>query len=221
SGPLQGEAARTHHPRRANLSAQATNPRSMPLTSFFGLVLAGGASRRMTRDKGTLRYHRDPQAVHAWRLLNDLCGRAYVSANAYQAAAEPYTDLPLIIDEGHYRGPAAGLEAAWTHHPEAAWLTLAVDMPLVDRALLEELIAARDDNAPATAFRHEDGTVEPLCTIWEPAARAPLLEQISSGDSSLRRFLETHGAACLVPSAPAKLRSINDAAEHASLIEEL
>jgi molybdopterin-guanine dinucleotide biosynthesis protein A len=193
----------------------------MPPTSLLGLVLAGGASRRMSRDKGTLRYHGEPQAVHAWRLLNDLCGRAYVSTNARHAGAAPYSDLPLIVDEGDYRGPAAGLQAAWTRHPDAAWLTLAVDMPLVDRALLEELVAGRDVNAPATAFRHEDGTVEPLCTIWESTARGPLLEQISGGDSSLRRFLETHGAAYVIPSAPLKLRSVNDPAEQAALLEAL
>jgi molybdenum cofactor guanylyltransferase len=193
----------------------------MPSIPLTGLVLAGGASRRMNRDKGTLRYYSDPQAIHAWRLLNDLCGRAYVSANTLQADAAPYTELPLIVDEGYYRGPAAGLKAAWTRHPEAAWLTLAVDMPLVDSPLLEELEAARDMNAPATAFRHADGTVEPLCTIWEPAARTPLLEQIARGDASLSRFLETHGAAFVAPSTPAKLRSINDSDEQASLLAEL
>ena len=193
----------------------------MPPPSLLGLVLAGGASRRMRRDKGTLRYHGEPQAVHAWRLLTDVCGRAYVSTNARRAGAAPYSELPLIVDAGDYRGPASGLEAAWSRHPDAAWLTLAVDMPLVDRALLEELIAARDPSAHATAFRHADGIIEPLCTIWEPAARAPLLARLAAGDASLRRFLESHAAALVAPSTPEKLRSADDPHEQAALAKEL
>src|SRR5690606_15047972 len=119
-----------------------------------------------------------------------------------------------------HRGPASGLEAAWHRHPNAAWLTLAVDMPLVDRALLDELVAARDPSACATAFHH-DGVVEPLCTIWEPMARGPLLERLAVGDASLRRFLENHLPTLIVPSTTEKFRSIDDPAEHAALVESL
>src|SRR5690606_12107676 len=166
-------------------------------------------------------YHGEPQAVHAWRLLTDVCGRAYVSTNARRAGAAPYSELPLIVDTADYRGPASGLEAAWSRHPDAAWLTLAVDMPLVDRALLVELIAARDPSVHATAFRHADGIIEPLCTIWEPAARAPLLERVAAGDASLRRFLECHATALIAPSSPEKLRSIDDPAGQAAVVNTL
>jgi len=188
---------------------------------LFGLVLAGGASRRMSRDKGTLSYYGEPQAVHAWRLLTSICGCAYVSINARQAARAPYAEIPVIIDALEHRGPASALDAAWARHPSVAWLTLAVDMPLVDHALIEELVTARDPSACATAFRHGDGVIEPLCTIWEPRARAPLLERLATGDASLRRFLECHPTALIVPSAPEKLRSVDHPAEHAALVEAL
>jgi len=175
----------------------------------------------MSRDKGTLRYHAEPQAVHAWQLLTDVCGRAFVSTNASRAGVSPYSDLPLITDAGDYRGPASGLAAAWSRYPDAAWLALAVDMPLVDRALLEELIAVRNPSAHATAFRHDDGVIEPLCTIWEPKARVPLRERLAAGDASLRRFLEAHAAAVIVPGTPEKLRSVDDPAGHAMLRSEL
>jgi|SRR5690606_10269767 len=192
-----------------------------PVPQLIGLVLAGGASRRMGRDKGTLDYHGQAQVVHAWRVLTRVCGSAYVSTNARLAARAPYSELPLIPDLQEYRGPVSGLEAAWNRHPDAAWLALAVDMPLVDRALLEELVAARDPSAHATAFRHEDGVIEPLCTIWEPSARAPLLARVAAGDASLRRFLERHAAALIAPSTPEKLRSIDDPTEQVALAKAL
>ena len=213
-------AARPARSNRANLKG-TYQPAAMSPPPLLGLVLAGGASRRMSRDKGTISYHGEPQVVHAWRLLTDVCGSAYVSTNARNVGVAPYSELPLIVDVGHSGGPASGLDAAWSRHPNAAWLTLAVDMPLVDRALLEELIAARDAAAHATAFRHLDGIIEPLCTIWEPAARASLLERLAAGDASLRRFLETHSVALVAPSTPDKLRSIDDPAARAALARVL
>jgi hypothetical protein len=70
----------------------------------------------------------------------------------------------------------------------AAWLALATDMPRVDAALLE-LVAARDPGRLATAFRHADGTIEPLCTIYEPAARAVLEARVGAGERSLSAML--------------------------------
>lgn len=183
---------------------------------LYGLVVAGGASRRMGRDKGTIPYHGQPQVTYAWRLLSEICGRAYVSTNARKAGAAPYVDLPLVLDDEDYFGPAAGLQAAWHRHPDAAWLVLAVDMPLVDRPLLTLLLGHRNLSAPATAFRHADGTLEPLCAIWEPSAREPLLQQLRNGERSLRRFLERSGAEPLRPPHREKLRSVNDFDEYSS-----
>jgi molybdenum cofactor guanylyltransferase len=188
---------------------------------LHGLLLAGGASRRMGCDKGALIVKGEPQARRAFRLLESVCGRAYVAVNARSAAVEPYASLPLIVDDGDYRGPAAGLEAAWARHPGAAWLMLAVDMPLVDGALLEALVAARDRAAVATVFRHADGTLEPLCAIWEPTARDALAQQLAGKDASLRRLLERHRVAGIRPDAPEKLRGGNDPAAFAALIAAL
>lgn len=175
----------------------------------------------MGRDKGRLDYHGEPQAVHAWRLLQSVCGQAHVSVAPAQAATPPYSSLPLIPDTREGDGPAAGLLSAWARRPDAAWLVLAVDMPLADRPLLTALIAARDPSACATAYRSDDGTIEPLCAIWEPAARPGLEQAVAEGRKSPRRFLETCGAALLPPPDPDKLTSVNDAAAHDALRRRL
>jgi len=191
----------------------------MPRTfaPLYGLVLAGGASRRMGKDKGTLEYRGEPRVMTAFRLVASLVEHAFVSVDAAKAGLPPYSTLPTIIDEGQYRGPIAGLEAAWARHPFAAWLVLAVDLPLVDRELLEELVAAREPTSFATAFRHADGTPEPLCTIWEPSARERLLAQLHAGDASLRRFLERCGYTVVRTSGLEKLRSVDDPESYAEV----
>jgi molybdopterin-guanine dinucleotide biosynthesis protein A len=186
---------------------------------IFGLVLAGGRSRRMGRDKAALDYHGVPQARWAHRLLAASCERAYVSVRADQRAQPAFTGLPLISDDDRVAGPAAGLLAAWRHAPSAAWLILAADLPLVDSATLDALIEGRDTRAPATAFCHPDGTPEPLCTIWEPAARLLVERAAADGEVSLRRMLA--GATILAPPDATRLASANSPIEEAAVRRRL
>jgi molybdopterin-guanine dinucleotide biosynthesis protein A len=184
---------------------------------IWGLVLAGGESRRMGADKGRLEYHGSAQARWAWRLLADVCDKAYVSVRPPQARVVPYRDLPLIVDGGEAAGPAAGLAAAWRRHEGVAWLVLAVDMPLVDRALLDVLIGGRAPRRLATVFRHPDGILEPLCAIWEPVARETLRRRLGEGRASLRGLLETAKVRALVPKAAWRLANANSEDERKAL----
>ena len=126
--------------------------------------------------------------------------------DASQAAHPSFTGLETLTDAALVAGPAAGLVAAFRLALDAAWLVVAVDMPLLEAAALETLVANRDPRAIATGYRHPDGTPEPLCTIWEPAAADLLANERSS---SLRRLLEGSNARLLEPARPHWLKSVN------------
>jgi molybdopterin-guanine dinucleotide biosynthesis protein A len=180
---------------------------------LLGLVLAGGDSTRMGRDKGSLDYRGRPLVVRAWRALDAVCESAYVSVRDAQTTMPAYAGLPLIVDRGDDRGPVIGLLAAWAEHPSAAWLLLAADMPLVDEDLLGALIGARDGSRPATMFVHPDGTPEPLCAIYEPAARAVLAGRAAAGTRSLRAFLDAAKPRAVALTGADRLINVNTAAE--------
>lgn len=174
-----------------------------------GLVLAGGDSRRMGEDKGRVPIAGRTQVERCVELLAPLCGEVRVSVRESQAGLEPYSRLPLVVDDGSLRGPAAGLVGAWQRMPDRALLVLAVDLPLADRALLECLIGRRSPDRLATAYVHPDGTIEPLCAIWEPRA-APMLDAARrSGSVSLRQLLESGDIVRVRPERPDQLVSAN------------
>lgn len=175
--------------------------------ALTGLVLAGGRSRRMGRDKGQLLYGGTAWADAAWRLLRSVCGQAFVSVNSEQTRFPVYAPLPLIVDDEPDAGPATGLLSAWRRMPDRAFLVVAVDMPLVDADLLGRLRRARDGERIATAYRHEDGTIEPLCAIWEPAARALVAAEVETGRRSLRRVLERADVRLIEPADEERLTS--------------
>lgn len=186
-----------------------------------GLVLCGGASRRMGRDKGQLVYGGVAAALRSWRLLNSVCVAAFVSVRKEQAELDVYAGLPQVVDTASHCGPAAGLLAAWEVHPDGAWLALAVDMPFVDEGLLTTLVRYRAPTQLATAFRHPSGTLEPLCTIWEPAARDELARRAAANRYSLRELLEEGAVGVLEPSEPRRLASVNSPEHYARVLEDL
>jgi molybdopterin-guanine dinucleotide biosynthesis protein A len=174
----------------------------------------------MGRDKGLLEYAGETAVRRAWRLLNAVCVDAMVSVRGDQSALVGYAELPLVIDGAADRGPASGLLAAWDTDESAAWLTLAVDMPLVDSALLLELVRGRAVSRVATTFRHADGILEPLCTIWEPQARELLAGRVESGRFSLREALETNLVQVLEPAESSRLLSVNSPEQYAAIRDE-
>lgn len=161
-------------------------------TPLFGLVLMGGQSTRMGRDKSGIVYHRKPQREHLTELLLPLCKTVYWSVNETQFNSLNYNHL--LLDLTPQTGPLGGLATALQTHPNAAFLVVPCDLPNLSTPTLLTLLEGRNPLAVATAFWDSDHRgPEPLVSIWEPAA-GPLLSRFyASGQRSPRRFLVENG----------------------------
>jgi molybdopterin-guanine dinucleotide biosynthesis protein A len=195
-----------------------TSHARQPVTDVYGLVLAGGTSRRMQHDKALIDYHGEPQLLWTYRLLASLLPRVFVSVRPSQQDEPVRSELPQIVDIREDAGPAAGILAAQTLHPDVAWLVVACDLPRLDEATLRHLLEARDPAREATAFisRH-DGLPEPLCALWEPASHARLLQRVDAGKPCPRKALIQGDTQLLQPLAAFALDNINTPEELASL----
>jgi molybdopterin-guanine dinucleotide biosynthesis protein A len=200
-------------PRSSNVAPVAT----APLPPLYGLVLAGGASRRMRTDKAALEYHGKPQLERAYELLDTYCEQTFVSVRRDQGADPLRARFPQIVDTQHDLGPIAGIAAAQARHPDVAWLVLACDLPLVTPAALERLIAARRRDNLAVAYRSvHDGLPEPLCAIYEPAATAAVAASIATQRTCPRKMLIRLEVPLLEPEWRAALDNVNTPEEYAA-----
>lgn len=182
--------------------------------SLLGLVLAGGQSRRMGRDKALLRHGGESQLAWAVRMLSPFAGRVFVSTRAGQRDDPERARFDCIVDRYDDLGPAAGILSAFDHDPDAAWLVLACDLPNVDRATLEALIAGRDPARPFTAFRSSTNDLpEPLCAIYEPAARALIARFADDGVSCPRKMMINSDTRLLTQPDPRALDNVNTPAD--------
>ena len=95
----------------------------------------------MGRDKAALPYEGRTQLERAMALLEPHVERAFVSVRAISRLIRCAPAFPQIADLRDDLGPIAGILAAQAQHPQAAWLVLACDLPLLDAGTLEHLLA--------------------------------------------------------------------------------
>jgi len=180
------------------------------MSPLYGLVLAGGRSSRMQADKAALDYGHKPQLARAFELLAPRVQKAWVSVRSDQRDEPLRARYPQVVDGAVGGGPIAGIIAAQALHPGAAWLVLACDLPLLDGATLDRLLAGRDPHRFATAFcSTTDGLPEPLCAIYEPASREAILRHVAAGRLCPRKFLATHDVSLLAAPHPHALDNAN------------
>ncbi len=124
----------------------AMTMRTITNTPIDGIVLAGGLSTRMGRDKALLPWHGRTLLEHMRGLLRQAgCRRVWVSGN--------YPAFGGIADRLARCGPLGGLYSVAMCMPECATLVLPVDMPNVTPGLLQRLFA--EPKAACTLFADE------------------------------------------------------------------
>lgn len=156
----------------------------------FGLVLSGGKSSRMGRDKGVITYHDKPQRDYLYDLLQPLCEQTFLSIRRQQLP-EIDRSRKTIVDADIYKGPFNGIMSAHAQFPDVAWLVLACDLPLINSGTITKLLEARDPGKSATALAtKETGLPEPLAALWEPMGLKKAAAYLERAESSCpRKFL--------------------------------
>jgi molybdenum cofactor guanylyltransferase len=161
--------------------------------NFTAIILAGGQSRRMGKDKAWLPLPGQPGNTfveHLASMLTALCSETLLVARdeAHAAAYAALAGVRVLSDKlpayGPLMGLYSGLSAARTPHA----LVMAVDMPFVQPALLSFLL-----NQPAAGsllVPVVNDTPQVLLAVY-PRAILPLIEKcLQEGRRDLRSLLE-------------------------------
>lgn len=155
-----------------------------------GLVLAGGFSRRMGKNKAEL----------------DLCGMSFLQHQVHKLRRLGITDIVIagyphaaegcrcVPDIYPHRGPLSGIHAGLLAIREPRALVLAVDTPLVPEALLEELTERHRAGITAVSC---GGETEPLIGVYDKTLAGACEALLQDGNSSLRALFRQVGVSTL------------------------
>jgi molybdopterin-guanine dinucleotide biosynthesis protein A len=179
-------------------------------TPLYGLVLAGGESRRMGRDKALLRHGGLSQLARMVTLLGDVTDAVFVSTRAEQQSERERSRFPQIVDRYEEIGPVAGILSAMDEYPEVDWLVVACDLPNVDARTLASLLERRSDERPFTAFvSSHDGLPEPLCALYRAGSDAIIRGFVEAGVICPRKIMIRSDTELLEQPDPAALDNVN------------
>ena len=140
---------------------------------IVGVVLAGGAGRRLGGDKAVVSLNGRALLDYPLRTVRRAVGEAAVVAKQATVLPALPPDVAVWLEDDEPRHPLTGIVCALRRAEGRSVLVVAGDMPLVTADVLAALVRAPLGGAPALVPRAA-GRLQPLCARYEPAALAGL-----------------------------------------------
>lgn len=160
--------------------------------SFSAVLLAGGRSSRMGRDKALLPAGETVLWQRQWALLaNAGAGDCWLSAREDQTWVP--AGIAVVRDGIADAGPLAGIAAALEKMRGTHLLVLAVDLPRMEAAWFEKLKTVCAPGVGAVGWR--DGFFEPLAAIYPRELALDAVQRLIRGEYALQRFIIDAGDA--------------------------
>lgn len=156
----------------------------MNRSELTGIILAGGKSRRMGRDKGLMEFHGKPLIHYGIELLAHFTDSILISTGN-----SDYLEFgwELVPDEITGQGPAAGLAASLNYTTTPWNLVLACDLPYLEAELIRNLIDASEGSMAVIPIHN--GVFEPLAALYHKDL-SPIFEAaIYSGNLALHKIV--------------------------------
>jgi molybdenum cofactor guanylyltransferase len=155
--------------------------------NMSAVLLAGGESRRMGRDKATLLFRGRP----LWQIQLDLLRKLQPEKIFVSARTDPVwrpADMPFVPDEAPSCGPLSGLSATLPQIHTDHLLVLAIDMPFMTPEYLRSLC---DQVGPSRGVVPMIGDrAEPLAAIYPKCTHLDLGAALSREEFSLQSVIK-------------------------------
>jgi molybdopterin-guanine dinucleotide biosynthesis protein A len=151
--------------------------------TFSAVILAGGKSSRMGRDKGRLEVGGQSLLARQIQIVRSAgASDVFISGRADNDYAD--FNCPVLLDRFPNSGPLGGIQAALEATNKPLLLVLAVDMPLMNASVLRLLLEHCSECCGAVP--RVNAVIEPLSAFYPKAAASLALELLNSctaGDS--------------------------------------
>lgn len=167
--------------------------------SLSAVILAGGQSRRMGRDKAWIRWQDQPLIARAVAQAHEL-GIREVFISGRPDTDYSALDCPVLLDLTPGLGPLGGIERGLDACGSPLLLVLAVDLPRMTTEFLRRLAAQA---TPSTGAVPElNGALEPLAAIYPKRCHALACEALAHSAHAARVFAEACRREGTVQSVP-------------------
>ena len=148
-----------------------------------GIILAGGKSSRMGKDKGLCTFNGKALVEYAIETLKPLCNRLIISANYFPEKYSSY-GIEVIADEVKNIGPMGGIYTCLKKSGTQHNIVLSCDTPFVGTLLLKHLLK-HVEKEQVVAPAHHKFFVEPLSAYYATNVLSDIQTAINRRDYKL------------------------------------
>lgn len=152
-----------------------------------GVVLAGGSSQRMGRDKAALVLDGETLLARVARILREALGDVIVVGPPDRAVLAPA--IRLVPDESPGQGPLGGILSALHAVTTPFIFVAACDMPYLRSGLVRHLASLASADVDIVVPRSTRGT-EQLCAVYGRGCLAAIAVQLATADRAIARLYD-------------------------------
>ncbi|MBU4404186.1 MAG: molybdenum cofactor guanylyltransferase [Candidatus Aminicenantes bacterium] len=153
------------------------------------IVLAGGQSRRMRREKFLLLDNNGRPLIETIIAQLRPCFTG-IMISAGDKDKFSFLNLPVIVDEAPGRGPLLAILSALRASLQAGNFIMACDIPVIHIPFIQKILA-RSRRYEIVVPRYKDGKFEPLFAFYHCSIIAAIERQIGTGDLRISSLFRT------------------------------
>ena len=154
--------------------------------NITGIILAGGKSSRMGKDKGFLELNGKTFMSHIIEALKPVVKEIIVVSNASDYDVFNLIRVEDMIEDA---GPLAGLYTGLFHSETENNIVLSCDVPLISTGVLKKLIDGFTSVADAIQIESQGKTM-PLIAMYKKHCWKHFLKQLEQGERRMRVVVE-------------------------------
>jgi molybdopterin-guanine dinucleotide biosynthesis protein A len=161
------------------------------------LILAGGKSRRLGKDKRLLVYKEEPLILRTYRFARRITQEIYVLISTKEdegVLSQVLGDVPFILDSSPGSGPLGALAGAFSVIPgdHESVLLISADYPLLTGEFLLRMkgFLEEEKTKPDVLVPLFEDTPQVTCAFYRRSIAGSLQRAFEEGELSLRRWVE-------------------------------
>lgn len=150
------------------------------------VLLMGGKSTRMGRDKAFLPYN----GIPFWKKISEemmKCGSTYLSIDSIKRA--PETDCNLILDEYSSIGPIGGIYSGLLKVKEDLVFFAPCDMPVLTSKLIHAIIGQYKEDYDGLIVSGRNGKIYPTIGVYSKRLLPIIQDKIKKNDNRLMKLV--------------------------------
>ena len=146
-----------------------------------GVVLAGGESSRMGRDKALLPLAGRPLIAHALATLREACLQVAIAGASPGANSTLAAYAPIVLDPQPGLGPLAGICAALESATARLAVFLPIDLPLIPASLIAYLLYHARITGQAVTVPSMNGFAQTFPVVLDRSVFPALKMELDTG----------------------------------------